>query len=250
MQVLDNKMTKIVLVVAVAAVLAFLVKSNEKTLKLNNDMSMLVLGLIVVVALYAIFLINNEEDELESFQANEEETLTESDVSTTVDPSEMNNSDMNTAETEVNNAENTAVANNNNAEQPANNNAQEEPSVQPAEPLGDNEEPKGVQDMYNTSNAVPDQCYPKDVLTSADLLPKDTDSTWAQSVPATNGALSDQNFLNAGYHIGVNTVGQSLRNANRQLRSDPPCPRSQVSPWMQSTIESDTNRRPLEMGSV
>ena len=250
MQVLDNKMTKIVLVVAVAAVLAFLVKSNEKTLKLNTDMSMLVMGLIVVVALYAIFLINNEEDELESFQANEEETLTESDVSTTVDPSEMNNSDMNTAETEVNNAENTAVANNNNAEQPANNNAQEEPSVQPAEPLGDNEEPKGVQDMYNTSNAVPDQCYPKDVLSSADLLPKDTDSTWAQSVPATNGALSDQNFLNAGYHIGVNTVGQSLRNANRQLRSDPPCPRSQVSPWMQSTIESDTNRRPLEMGSV
>lgn len=249
MQVLDNKMTKIVLVVAVAAVLAFLVKSNEKTLKLNKDMSMLVMGLIVVVALYAIFLINNEEDELESFQANE--TLTESDVSTTVDPAEMlemSNSEVNTVETEVNNVENTAVANNN-VEQPENN-APQYPSVQPAEPLGDNEEPKGVQDMYNTSNAVPDQCYPKDVLSSADLLPKDTDSTWAQSVPATNGALSDQNFLNAGYHIGVNTVGQSLRNANRQLRSDPPCPRSQVSPWMQSTIESDTNRRPLEMGSV
>ena len=247
MQVLDNKMTKIVLVVAVAAVLAFLVKSNEKTLKLNKDMSMLVMGLIVVVALYAIFLINNEEDELESFQTNE--TLTESDVSTTVDPSEM--LEMNTAETEVNNVENTAenTSVTNNVEQPENN-APQDPSVQPAEPLGDNEEPKGVQDMYNTSNAVPDQCYPKDVLSSADLLPKDTDSTWAQSVPATNGALSDQNFLNAGYHIGVNTVGQSLRNANRQLRSDPPCPRSQVSPWMQSTIESDTNRRPLEMGSV
>ena len=247
MQVLDNKMTKIVLVVAVAAVLAFLVKSNEKTLKLNKDMSMLVMGLIVVVALYAIFLINNEEDELESFQTNE--TLTESDVSTTVDPSEM--LEMSNSETEVNNVENTAenTSVTNNVEQPENN-APQDPSVQPAEPLGDNEEPKGVQDMYNTSNAVPDQCYPKDVLSSADLLPKDTDSTWAQSVPATNGALSDQNFLNAGYHIGVNTVGQSLRNANRQLRSDPPCPRSQVSPWMQSTIESDTNRRPLEMGSV
>ena len=249
MQVLDNKMTKIVLVVAVAAVLAFLVKSNEKTLKLNKDMSMLVMGLIVVVALYAIFLINNEEDELESFDVHED--LTESEVSTTVDPAEMSNSEMNTVETEVNNVENTAenTSVTNNVEQPENN-APQHPSVQPAEPLGDNEEPKGVQDMYNTSNAVPDQCYPKDVLSSADLLPKDTDSTWAQSVPATNGALSDQNFLNAGYHIGVNTVGQSLRNANRQLRSDPPCPRSQVSPWMQSTIESDTNRRPLEMGSV
>lgn len=243
MQVLDNKMTKIVLVVAVAAVLAFLVKTNEKALKLNNDMSMLVMGLIVVVALYAIFLVNNEED-MESFQANpDNETLTESDASTTVDPSELN-----TGEVEVNNTENTVE------EQPANNAPEEpapqEPSVVPAEPLGENEEPKGVQDMYNTSNAVPDQCYPKDVLTSADLLPKDTDSTWAQSVPATNGALSDQNFLNAGYHIGVNTVGQSLRNANRQLRSDPPCPRRQVSPWMQSTIEADTNRRPLEMGSA
>ena len=101
---------------------------------------------------------------------------------------------MNAAETEVNNAENTAVANNNNVEQPANN-APEDPMVQPSEPLGENEEPKGVQDMYNTSNAVPDQCYPKDVLSSADLLPKDTDSTWAQSVPATNGALSDQTSL-------------------------------------------------------
>lgn len=243
MQVLDNKMTKIVLVVAVAAVLAFLVKTNEKALKLNNDMSMLVMGLIVVVALYAIFLVNNEED-MESFQANaDNETLTDSDVSTTVDPAEMN-----TAETEVNNVENTVEEQpaNNASEEPANN----APSVVPAEPMGENEEPKGVQDMYNTSNAVPDQCYPKDVLTSADLLPKDTDSTWAQSVPATNGALSDQNFLNAGYHIGVNTVGQSLRNANRQLRSDPPCPRRQVSPWMQSTIEADTNRRPLEMGSA
>ena len=115
MQVLDNKMTKIVLVVAVAAVLAFLVKTNEKALKLNNDMSMLVMGLIVVVALYAIFLINNEEEDMESFQANE--AATESDVSTTVDPSEMNN-----AETEVNNAENTAE------EQPANN-APEEPAT-------------------------------------------------------------------------------------------------------------------------
>ena len=246
MQVLDNKMTKIVLVVAVAAVLVFLVKTNEKALKLNNDMSMLVMGLVVVVALYAIFLVNNEED-MESFQANaDNETLTDSDVSTTVDPAEMN-----TGEVEVNNAENTAE------EQSANNNTSEEQeqtpqeqSVQPAEPLGENEEPRGVQDMYNTSNAVPDQCYPKDVLTSADLLPRDTDSTWAQSVPATNGALNDQNFLNAGYHIGVNTVGQSLRNANRQLRSDPPCPRRQVSPWMQSTIEADTNRRPLEMGSA
>jgi hypothetical protein len=56
------------------------------------------------------------------------------------------------------------------------------------------------------------------------------------------------NFLTAGYHIGINTVGQTLRNANRQLRSEPLNPQVPVSPWLQTTIEPDTNRRPLEIG--
>ena len=49
-------------------------------------------------------------------------------------------------------------------------------------------------------------------------------------------------------NVGVNTVGQTLRNANRQLRSEPPNPQVKVSPWLQTTIEADTNRRPLEIG--
>ena len=39
-----------------------------------------------------------------------------------------------------------------------------------------------------------------------------------------------------------------LRNANLQLRSEPPNPQLKVSPWSQSTIEPDVNRRPLELG--
>jgi len=95
---------------------------------------------------------------------------------------------------------------------------------------------------------LPSECYPKDVLTSGDLLPRDANSLHAQVVPSGQGALSDQNFLTAGYHIGINTVGQTLRNANRQLRSEPPNPQNKVSPWNQSTIEADINRRPLEIG--
>lgn len=95
---------------------------------------------------------------------------------------------------------------------------------------------------------LPSECYPKDVLTSGDLLPRDANSLHAQVVPSGQGALADQNFLTAGYHIGINTVGQTLRNANRQLRSEPPNPQSKVSPWNQSTIEPDINRRPLEIG--
>ena len=96
---------------------------------------------------------------------------------------------------------------------------------------------------------LPSECYPKDTLTPQDLLPQDSNSTWAQTVPAGQGSLGDQNFLNAGFHVGINTVGQSLRNANLQLRSEPANPQAKVSPWLQSTIEPDVNRKALEIGA-
>jgi hypothetical protein len=43
-------------------------------------------------------------------------------------------------------------------------------------------------------------------------------------------------------------VGQTLRNANLQIRSEPPNPQVAVSPWLNSTIEPDINRRPFEIG--
>ena len=98
-------------------------------------------------------------------------------------------------------------------------------------------------------NQLPSECYPKDVLSSVDLLPRDANSLWAQVNPSGQGSLADQNFLTSGFHIGINTVGQTLRNANRQLRSEPLNPQVKVSPWMQTTIDPDINRRPLEINS-
>lgn len=122
-------------------------------------------------------------------------------------------------------------------------------NVQPSEQLGTNEQPRTLGAQEGTQlNQLPAECYPKDVLTSADLLPRDANSKFAQVAPSGQGSLADKNFLTAGFHIGINTVGQSLRNANQQLRSDPPNPQVKVSPWNQTTIESDTNRRPLEIG--
>lgn len=112
------------------------------------------------------------------------------------------------------------------------------------------EQPQGVGmqlDGTQMMNQLPSECYPKDVLSSADLLPRDANSLWAQVNPSGQGSLADQNFLTAGFHIGVNTVGQTLRNANRQIRSEPLNPQVKVSPWMQTTIEPDINRRPLEI---
>ena len=107
---------------------------------------------------------------------------------------------------------------------------------------------EGFENQAANNAKLPAECYPKDVLNSSDLLPS-SQSLHAQVVPSGAGSLGDKNFLNAGYHIGINTVGQSLRNANRQLRSDPPNPQVKVSPWMQTTIEADINRKPLEIGS-
>ena len=90
--------------------------------------------------------------------------------------------------------------------------------------------------------------FPKDQLTADELLPQDNSSLWAQVNPSGEGSLKDRNFLQSGYHIGINTVGQTLRNANLQLRSEPPCPQVQVSPFLQSTISPDLGRKPFEIG--
>lgn len=82
----------------------------------------------------------------------------------------------------------------------------------------------------------------------SDLLPSDTNSQWAQLNPAGQGDLANINLLKAGYHIGIDTVGQTLRNANLQIRSEPPNPQLNVSPWQNTTIGPDLMRPTLELG--
>lgn len=112
--------------------------------------------------------------------------------------------------------------------------------------------------FYNFSPAAEEKqspefqaCFPRDRLTANDLLPKDAaDSKWARLNPSGTGDIHDQNYLTAGYHIGVNTIGQTLRNANLQLRSEIPNPQTPVGPWMISTIEPDLRTNTLEIGSA
>jgi hypothetical protein len=86
-------------------------------------------------------------------------------------------------------------------------------------------------------------------LKAAELLPKDGDANaWAKVNPKGKGSLAFKNFIEAGYHLGINTVGQSLRNANLQIRSEPSNPQVPVSIWMNSTISPDSNRRDFEVG--
>ena len=101
----------------------------------------------------------------------------------------------------------------------------------------------------NTSNpASSGNCTTKQISNPADLLPKDSNSEWAQLNPNGVGDLANVSLLNSGHHIGINTVGTSLRNANLQVRSEPVIPKSSVGPWLNSTIEPDCDRPKLEIG--
>jgi len=83
-----------------------------------------------------------------------------------------------------------------------------------------------------------------------ELLPADSNSQWAALNPVNmnQGSILNGDMLQAGYHIGLDTIGQTLKNANLQLRSDPIIPKQEVGPWNQSTYEPDYGRIPLEVG--
>ena len=94
---------------------------------------------------------------------------------------------------------------------------------------------------------LPPNCSGQADINPADLLPKDNNSSWNLK-PMGSGDFLGVNLLSAGQLIGVDTIGSSLRNANLQVRSEPPNPQLQVSPWMNTTIEPDPFRAPLEIG--
>ena len=81
---------------------------------------------------------------------------------------------------------------------------------------------------------------------ATDLLPKPASPQVLDFGEFAPKALQGQNFLDISQQIGVDTQGSSLRNANYQIRSDPPNPRTNVGPWSNSTIDTDLLRRPLE----
>jgi hypothetical protein len=122
-------------------------------------------------------------------------------------------------------------------------------SVQPAMPQGQNEVFSSANGIQTSMPGAPSTCNTANIQNPSELLPKDKNSQWAQLNPSGKGELANVNLLRAGYHIGIDTIGQSLRNANLQIRSEPPNPQLYVGPWNQTTIEPDFMRPPLEIGA-
>lgn len=129
-----------------------------------------------------------------------------------------------------------------------NTNAMASAAVRPSDPNG-NEVFASANGVQTSMPGIPSACTNANIQNPAELLPKDSNSQWAQLNPSGKGELANVNLLKAGYHIGIDTIGQSLRNSNLQIRSEPPNPQLNVGPWNQSTIEPDFMRPPLEIGS-
>jgi hypothetical protein len=118
--------------------------------------------------------------------------------------------------------------------------------VEPANPAeSDYASAAGV---TTSTMGLPPSCNRNPTTDPKELLPNDSNSEFARLNPKGANDLSQVNLLSAGYHRGINTVGGSLRNANLQVRSEPPNPTNKVSPWGNSTIEPDLMRVPLELG--
>jgi len=119
----------------------------------------------------------------------------------------------------------------------------------PAMPIGLNSGPGSVSGVQTVTGGVPQSCLNQQAANPSDLLPRDRNSAFAAGQPIGGGGeLQNVNLLKSGQLSGIDTVGGTLRNANLQLRSEPPNPRTQVSPWSNSTIEPDLMRVPLELG--
>jgi len=90
----------------------------------------------------------------------------------------------------------------------------------------------------------------RQMQTSSDLRPQEMNSGWFNS-PYDRGAqleIENGNLLasaSSQARIGIDTIGQSLRNASYDIRGSVPTPKFDVGPFNNSTIEYDYNIKAL-----
>ena len=117
----------------------------------------------------------------------------------------------------------------------------------PSGPSGQNEQNARVNGINTNQRGMAPSCSGK-AIDPKQLLPKGSNNEFSAMNPGASNDIQNVNLLKSGYHIGINTIGQSLRNSNLQIRSEPANPQMNVGPWNQTTMGPDLSRRPLEIG--
>jgi len=86
----------------------------------------------------------------------------------------------------------------------------------------------------------------KDLFDVQQLLPTEIEEDWFDIEPLqATKKIRGTHLIHPKVHMGVNTVGSTLRNGTHDIRGDIPNPKIRVSPWNISTIEPDTNIKGL-----
>lgn len=84
-----------------------------------------------------------------------------------------------------------------------------------------------------------------EIFKADNFLPQEAhNKEWFDVMPEPI-SIKNKHLINVSRPVGVNTIGNSLRNPSYDIRGTPPCPKFVVSPWQQSTIEPDHNIRGL-----
>ena len=100
--------------------------------------------------------------------------------------------------------------------------------------------------MYAPVEASPEELMmKKGTGLASSLLPREVASQDDFGEFAPEDILKGQNFLEPRQQVGMpETVGGALRNANQQIRAEPPVPKN-VFVWNNSTITPDMMQRGL-----
>lgn len=90
----------------------------------------------------------------------------------------------------------------------------------------------------------PDGSFDPDMYDPMNLLPQEKHDDWFEVIDEPV-ALKNRHLISLQQPLGIDTIGQSLKNATHDIRGNPPNPKMVVSPWNQSSIEPDFNLKPL-----
>jgi hypothetical protein len=87
-------------------------------------------------------------------------------------------------------------------------------------------------------------CNPEDLFDVDKVLPQEVTDDWFTVLPEPI-SVKNRHLINVTKPIGINTIGTSLKNSSYDIRGAPSCPKSVVSPFLNSSIEPDLNYKPL-----
>jgi len=93
--------------------------------------------------------------------------------------------------------------------------------------------PKFVISPWTKSSYEPD--------TKIEPSPPDTNNDWFDIMPEQLN-VTNRHLINVSRPVSIDTVTASLNNPSLDIRGDTPYPKIVVPPWIQSSIETDTNK--------